>query len=171
MVVQQVAVDATLVRNAVVLLGLLAVFVYILVSYSRWLVIVPLLVGLAGLFFAQQFAFSALVLPELRRTLPTPAVDTVVRVQTVFEVAFTLKILIIFLELAVEKLFTGDEPLRTLGDGLLGSVNVAVLLVALAVVSVVSVGSEVVLSVLSAVFALRLVETVVDFAIALAEDT
>jgi hypothetical protein len=32
MVVQQVAVDATLIRNGVVLLGLLAVFVYILVS-------------------------------------------------------------------------------------------------------------------------------------------
>lgn len=131
--------------------------------------IVPLLVELAGVYFAQQVAFDALVLPEVRRTLPAPAVDTAVRVQTVFEVAFTLKILIIFLELVIETLFTGDDRLRTLGDGLLGSVNVAVLLVALGVVSVVSGSSEVVLSVLSAVFALRLVETVVDFAIALAE--
>lgn len=169
MLPQQVAVDPTLLRNAVVLLGLLAVFVYVLVSYSRWLVIVPLLAGLAAIYFAQQAAFAAVVLPELRRTLPTPAVETVVQVQTVFEVAFTLKILIIFGELVIEKLFTGDDPLRTLGDGLLGSINVAVLLVALGAFSLLTDSSEVVLSVLTAVFALRLVETVIDFAIALAE--
>jgi hypothetical protein len=153
----------------VVLLGIVAVLGYIIASYRGWVIILPVLAGLGGLYFLQQFAFATLVLPELRRTLPDSAIETVVQAQVAFEIGFTIQLLVIFMELIVEKVFSGDTPLRTFADGLLGSLNVVVLLGVLGVFSLLMETSAVVLSILSAILALQLVETVVDFAIALAE--
>ncbi len=162
------AVNTVLLRNAIVLAGMVAVTIYFLLVF-RWSLVVLFVLGvLAGLFFLQQFAFSAYVLPTLRETLSETALETVIQVQTAFEIGFAVKVVIVAVELGIEQVFTGDEPLRTLSDGLLSFVSVLVILGILVALPSLFPVSSVVLSVLSAILALRIVQTGVDFAVALA---
>jgi hypothetical protein len=161
-------VDTVLLRNAIVLVGILVVLGYVLLESRGTVAVLVVLGTLALLYFAQQYAFTAVVLPELRRTVSARAIQTATQVQTAFEIGFTVKIAVIGVELGVEKLFTDDEPLRTLNDGLLDTVNVLVIVAVIVALSTAVVVSDVVLSTLSAVLALRVVQTGVDFALAVA---
>lgn len=163
------AVDTVLLRNAIVLAGIVAVVVYLLLA-SRWSVLgLFVLLALGGIFFAQQFAFSAYVLPSLRESLSDPALQTATQVQTAFEIGFAVKVVVITIELGIEQLFSGEGPLRTVSDGLLSSVNAGVILAILIAIPAFFTVSGVVLSVLSAILALRIVQAGVDFAVALAQ--
>ncbi len=163
------AVDTALVRNAIVLAGIVAVLVYLLFA-SRWSVLALGALALLGVvFYGQQVAFSAYVLPLLENSLSETGIETATEVQTAFEIGFAVKVVVVTVELVVEGVLAGDEPLRTLSDGLLGLVNVGVVLGILVAVSALFTVSSVVLSVLSAVLALRIVQAGVDFAVALAQ--
>lgn len=162
------AVDTVLLRNAIVLAGIVAVLVYLIFA-SRWSVLgLLVLVALGAVFYGQQFAFSAYVLPVLQETLSETGLETATQVQTAFEIGFAVKVVVITVELGVESLFSGEGPLRTIGDGLLDSVNALVILAILIALPALFTVSGVVLSVLSAILALRIVQAGVDFAVALA---
>jgi len=162
-------VDTVLIRNAVVLAGIVAVVMYLLFA-RRWSVLgLAALVGLGAVFYGQQVAFTAYVLPALERSLSETGLETAVQVQTAFEIGFAVKVVVVAVELVVEGLFTGEGPLRTLSDGLLGLVNVGVILGILVAVPALFAVSSVVLSVLSAILALRIVQVGVDIAVALAQ--
>lgn len=156
-------------RNVIVGVGILVVLAYLVLSYPRSFAVLAIVGALAAVYFGQQLAFTSVVLPELERTLSESALDSARRVQAAFEIGFVIKVAIIGIELVVEKVFTGDEPLRTFSDGLLSAVSVVIILVIIAALSAFAPVDEVVFSVLSAVLALRIVQTGVDFSIAAAQ--
>lgn len=156
-------------RNVIVGVGILVVLAYLVLSYPRSFAVLAIVGALAAVYFGQQLAFTSVVLPELERTLSESALDSARRVQAAFEIGFVIKVAIIGIELIVEKVFTGDEPLRTFSDGLLSAVSVVIILVIIAALSAFAPVDEVVFSVLSAVLALRIVQTGVDFSIAAAQ--
>jgi hypothetical protein len=164
-----VAVDPVLVRNVAVVIGLLAIVGYLGLRYRRWPAVLAVLLALGAFYFVQQVTFSAVVVPELRLALGDQTFERALEIQAAFEIGFAVKVVVLGVELAVEQVVTDEGPLRTMKDGLLGGLNVVVILAIIAVLAVASATSGVVLSVLSAVLALRVVQTAVDLSIAYAQ--
>jgi hypothetical protein len=166
--VQSLPVDAGSASVVLAVLLFLLVAGYVLVTYGRRPVALALLAGLALVFVGQQLAFTRLLGPYFEGIGPeTLALAS--SVQFAFQVGFLAELLIITVELLVEDGLGDDRPLRELSDGLFDALAFLVVAAIVAALVVAGLDSAVVLSTFTVLLAVKLVEAVVNTAVALAQ--
>lgn len=159
------------IRTAIVLAGLIVLIGYVLLAHGRSLLVLAVLVGIGIAFFGQRAAFSSVVVPSLRPILSTSGLESVTQAQNGFEIGFVIRTAIIGAELAIERFLNPGGKLRTFDDVVQEVFDVALILGVIVALPVVATVSDAVLSILSAILAIRIVKIGVDFALALGQQT